>query len=53
MCVALVGFGLVILNSGFDEVTNPRLQQERAWRGFLLGAGYRMTRSTPVVIARE
>ncbi|MCE9578608.1 MAG: ABC transporter permease [Deltaproteobacteria bacterium] len=53
LCVALVGFALVILNSGFDEVTNPRLQQERAWRGFLLSAGFRMTRSTPVVIPRE
>lgn len=49
LCVALVGFGLVILNSGFDEITNPRLQQERAWRAYLLGAGVAATRSTPVV----
>ena len=49
LCVALVGFGLVMLNSGFDEVTNPRLQQERAWRAYLVGARVRPTRSTPVV----
>ena len=36
--MALVGFGLTMLNSGFDEITNPRLQLERAWRGYLLGA---------------
>ena len=53
LCVALVGFGLVMLNSGFDEVTNPRLQQERAWRVFLLGAGVPVTRSTPVAIAHD
>ena len=49
LCVALVGFGLVMLNSGFDEVTNPRLQLERAWRTHLQRAGQRATRSTPVV----
>jgi len=48
-CVALVGFALTMLNSGFDEVTNPRLQAERAWRGWLLGHGLRVGRSTPVV----
>jgi peptide/nickel transport system permease protein len=53
LCVALVGFGLVMLNSGFDEITNPRLQLERAWRAWLLGAGAPVTRSTPVVVARE
>jgi peptide/nickel transport system permease protein len=53
VCVALVGFGLVILNSGFDEITNPRLQQERVWRAFLLGSRQPITRSTPVVIAHD
>lgn len=48
LCVALVGFGLVMLNSGFDEITNPRLQLERAWRAWLLGRGVPVTRSTPV-----
>lgn len=53
VCVALVGFGLVILNSGFDEITNPRLQQERVWRAFLVGSRQPITRSTPVVIAHD
>ncbi|HUK65168.1 MAG TPA: ABC transporter permease, partial [Dongiaceae bacterium] len=35
LCVALVGWSLSMLNSGFDEVTNPRLQLERAWRAYL------------------
>ena len=50
LCVALVGFGLVMLNSGFDEITNPRLQMERAWRRHLAAAGREATRSTPVAI---
>jgi peptide/nickel transport system permease protein len=49
LCVALVGFGLVMLNSGFDEITNPRLQMERAWRAHLEAAGQQASRSTPVV----
>jgi peptide/nickel transport system permease protein len=49
LCVALVGFGLSMLNSGFDEITNPRLQLERAWRVYLERRGFRPTRSTPVV----
>jgi len=50
LCVALVGFGLVMLNSGFDEITNPRLQMERAWRAHLKAAGQPASRSTPVVV---
>ena len=50
LCVALVGFGLTMLNSGFDEITNPRLQLERAWRAWLLGHREPVTRSTPVVM---
>ena len=49
IAIALVGFGLTMLNSGFDEITNPRLRLERAWRGFLLGRGLVPGRSTPVV----
>jgi peptide/nickel transport system permease protein len=49
LCVALVGFGLSMLNSGFDEITNPRLQLERAWRAHLERRGFAPTRSTPVV----
>jgi peptide/nickel transport system permease protein len=50
LCVALVGFGLTMLNSGFDEITNPRLQLERAWRAHLIERGQQPTRSTPVVV---
>jgi peptide/nickel transport system permease protein len=49
LCVALVGFALTLLNSGFDEITNPRLQLERAWRAHLERAGAEPGRSTPVV----
>ncbi len=37
LCVALVGFGLVMLNFAVDEVTNPRLASERLWRQALVG----------------
>ncbi|MEZ5065979.1 MAG: ABC transporter permease [bacterium] len=49
LSVALVGFGLTLLNSGFDEITNPRLQLERVWRDYLERRGQAPTRSTPVV----
>lgn len=52
LCVALVGFGLTMLNSAFDEITNPRLQLERAWRAHLNRCGHEPGRSTPVVIDR-
>jgi peptide/nickel transport system permease protein len=49
LCIALVGFALSMLNSGFDEISNPRLQLERAWRAYLERRGQRAARSTPVV----
>jgi len=49
LCVALVGFALTMLNSGFDEITNPRLQLERAWRAHLEKNGQEPARSTPVM----
>jgi peptide/nickel transport system permease protein len=49
LSVALVGFALTMLNSGFDEITNPRLQLERAWRSHLVRMRQEPTRSTPVV----
>ena len=49
LCVALVGFGLTMLNSGFDEITNPLLQMERAWRKYVLAHGKEPTRATPIV----
>lgn len=53
LCVALVGFALTMLNSGFDELANPRLRAERAWGAWLAAAGVRPGRSTPVVVHRE
>jgi len=53
LCVALVGFGLIMLNSGFDEITNPRLQLERAWRKYLERRNRGPSRSTPVVVDNE
>ena len=53
LCVALVGFGLTMLNSGFDEITNPRLQLERSWREHLARRGMKPARSTPVVRDRD
>jgi peptide/nickel transport system permease protein len=50
LCVAMVGFSLTMLNSGFDEITNPRLQLERAWTKYLTKRGKEPTRSTPVVV---
>jgi peptide/nickel transport system permease protein len=32
LAIALVGFGLTLLNFGIDEVTNPQLRSEREWR---------------------
>jgi peptide/nickel transport system permease protein len=49
LCIAVVGFALSMLNSGFDEITNPRLQLERAWRVHLARRGVAPSRSTPVV----
>ncbi len=49
LCVALVGFGLSMLNSGFDEISNPRLQLERVWRGYLRQHNCLPSSSTPVV----
>lgn len=48
LCVALFGFALTMLNSGFDEITNPRLQLERVWRNHLAREGRTPGRSTPV-----
>ncbi len=53
LCIALVGFGLTMLNSGFDEITNPHLRLERVWRAFLGGLGRLPEPSTPVVRIAE
>lgn len=50
VCVALVGFGLTLVNFGIDEVTHPRLGAERHWRRALAGHVVgRLGPSTPVV----
>ena len=49
LCIALVGFALVMLNSGFDEVANPRLRGERAFRERLGLRGVAALQSTPVL----
>ena len=42
LAIALVGFGLTLLNFGIDEVTNPRLRSEREWQQKLgVPAGHR------------
>jgi len=48
VCVALLGFGLTLVNFAIDEVTHPRLGAERVWRRALAGRG-RLGPSTPVV----
>jgi len=53
LCVALVGFALTMLNTGFDEITNPRLGMERAWRAHLATRGVEPGASTPVVRDHE
>jgi peptide/nickel transport system permease protein len=49
LCVALVAFGLSLINYGMDEVTNPRLRAEREVSNVLKKAGISRGRATPVV----
>ncbi len=49
LCVAIVGFGLVMLNFAVDEVTNPRLGAERRWAARVRAFGRRPGLSTPVL----
>jgi peptide/nickel transport system permease protein len=49
LCIALVGFALAMVNSAFDELSNPRLQVERVWREQLGAAHASRSPSTPVV----
>ncbi|MGH1346405.1 MAG: ABC transporter permease [Nannocystales bacterium] len=51
LCVAGVGFALVMLNFGIDEISNPVLKVERAWRKRLQGAEI-VPGITPVLRAR-
>jgi peptide/nickel transport system permease protein len=47
-CIALVGFGLVLVNFGVDEIANPRLATEACWIR-KLGRRAATADSTPVV----
>lgn len=49
VCVALVGFGLVMINFAIDEVTNPRLRSEGTFLSALSKAGLSPAFSTPVI----
>jgi peptide/nickel transport system permease protein len=49
VCVALVGFALVLVNFAIDEITNPRLRAEGTWAQVLKKHGLTPGPSTPVV----
>jgi peptide/nickel transport system permease protein len=49
MAIALVAFGLSLINYGIDEVTNPRLRAERELSNVIKNAGHQRVRATPVV----
>lgn len=53
LCVALVGFALVMINFAIDEVTNPRLRAESSFQKVLAQAGIVPAFSTPVVQMRD
>ena len=52
LCIALVGFSLVMVNFAIDEVTNPRLRSEGHYLALLKRAGLRRGFSTPVIKAK-
>lgn len=52
LCVAAIGFGLVMINFAIDEVTNPRLRSEGSFNRVLAQAGVVPGFSTPVVQLR-
>ncbi len=49
LAVALVAFGLALINYGMDEITNPRLQAESIVRRVAGDLFNRSVRATPVV----
>jgi peptide/nickel transport system permease protein len=49
LCVAIVAFGLALINYGMDEVTNPRLRAERELRNVIHNRKLQRVRATPVV----
>ncbi|MBK7455743.1 MAG: ABC transporter permease [Anaerolineales bacterium] len=53
LAVALVAFGLALINYGMDEITNPRLSAEGKIRSVLKKARIPLMRATPVVPYEE
>ncbi len=53
VCVALVGFALVLINFAIDDMTNPKLRSEADFRKFALAAGVNPGFSTPVIRSEE
>lgn len=53
LCVALIGFALVMINFAIDEVTNPRLRSEAKYLSILARAGVLPSFSTPIVRLRQ
>lgn len=56
LCIALVAFGLTMLNYGMDEITNPRLSAERELKNVLKDRTlrtFRNLRATPVLRRRH
>ncbi len=49
VCVALVGFALVMINGAIDELGNPRLRAERRFEKILSRAGIAPGGPTPVM----
>ncbi|MDY7229660.1 ABC transporter permease [Hyalangium rubrum] len=49
LCVALIGFALVLVNFAIDEITNPRLRSERTWAKLRKRHDLEEGLSTPVV----
>jgi len=48
LCIALLGFGLTLINFGVDEIANPRLATESLWAR-KLKANATVDGSTPVI----
>ena len=53
LCVALIGFALVLVNFGIDEITNPRLRSDPNWGRMLKNNQLKEGLSTPVVRRRD
>jgi peptide/nickel transport system permease protein len=53
VCIALVGFSLVLVNFALDEVTSPRLRAQSAFLQTLAAAGLKPGFSTPVIRSVE